>query len=236
MTAQLPRARLAELARCYALHPRQADQLARLLCVLAREASAPTSIRSPAQAVDTHVADSLVALELPLVAGARAIVDLGSGAGFPGLPLAIALPRSEVDLLESQLRKCQYLEGAIVELALVRAHVVHSRAEEWSAGRGRSDVALARALAPPAVVLEYAAPLLRRGGALVDWRGRRSAAEERQAQRAAAQLGMQIQEIRRVTPFPDARERHLHVYVKVTDTPARFPRRPGVARKRPLGR
>jgi len=94
---------------------------------------------------------------------------------------------------------------------------------------------VARALAPQTVVLEYAAPLLRNGGALVDWRGRRSAEAEAQADRAATVLGLRRQEIRRVAPFEGATDHHLHVFTKVHETPPRFPRRAGIARKRPLG-
>jgi 16S rRNA (guanine527-N7)-methyltransferase len=85
------------------------------------------------------------------------------------------------------------------------------------------------------VVLEYAAPLLRAGGFLVDWRGKREPKGERSAALAGAELGMQLVEIRRTEPFAGARDRHLHLYEKVRDTPERFPRRPGIARKRPLG-
>jgi 16S rRNA (guanine527-N7)-methyltransferase len=227
--------RLAEIAERYALGAHQREQLQALLALLAGEPHAPTSIRSPEQALDVHVADSLVALELDVLRGARRIVDLGSGAGFPGLPLAIALPDSAVDLLESQRRKCAYLERAIAQIGLSNARVMCTRAEEWRAGRGKSDLALARALAAQAVVVEYAAPLLRLGGALIDWRGRRSAGEERLAERAGALLGMRRAELRPVQPFAAACQRHLHVFVKVAETPSRFPRRAGVASKRPLG-
>lgn len=166
---------------------------------------------------------------------ARAIADLGSGAGFPGLALAVALERADVRLLESQTRKCLYLERAIAEVGAANARVVCARVEQWREGEGSNDLVLARALAPPAVVVEYAAPLLRLGGALVDWRGRRSRTEEERAGRAAAQLGMRLVEIRRVEPFAGARDRHLHLYVKVSPTAQRFPRRAGVARRRPLG-
>jgi 16S rRNA (guanine527-N7)-methyltransferase len=234
MSAAPPGERLTELARRYGLGIREVAQLERLLRILWREEGAPTSVRAPEQALETHLADSLIALELAPVRSARTIVDLGSGAGFPGLALAVALPSSDAHLLESQRRKCAYLQAVVAELGLANAHVVHARAEEWNGGRQRNDVALARALAPAPVVLEYAAPLLRRGGVLVDWRGRRSPREERHALRAAAELGLKLQEIRHVLPFPAARDRHLHVYVKVAETPSRFPRRAGVARKRPL--
>jgi 16S rRNA (guanine527-N7)-methyltransferase len=84
-------------------------------------------------------------------------------------------------------------------------------------------------------VLEYAAPLLRLGGTLVDWRGARARGEEEGAARAAEQLGMRLGRINRVEPFDGARNRHLHEFIKVAETPARFPRRAGMARKRPLG-
>jgi 16S rRNA (guanine527-N7)-methyltransferase len=85
------------------------------------------------------------------------------------------------------------------------------------------------------VVLEYAAPLLRLGGTLVDWRGARVHAEEQRAERAADELGLALLGVERVEPFEAARDRHLHLFTKLSDTPATFPRRAGMARKRPLG-
>ena len=234
MTVGPTRPRLAALAERYTLSARQVGQLEGLLSMLRGVRHAPTSVRAPEQAVDAHVADSLVGLELEMIHTASAMADLGSGAGFPGLPLAIALDGATISLLESQIRKCLYLESAIAEVGLSNARVVCGRAEEWSAGQGENDVVLARALARQAVVLEYAAPLLRRGGALVDWRGARSSGEERRAALAAEQLGLRRTEIRSVVPFAGARNRHLHVFVKVAETPPRFPRRAGVAAKRPL--
>jgi 16S rRNA (guanine527-N7)-methyltransferase len=206
-----------------------------LLLALRDDDEAPTTVRDPAQAIDVHLADSLVALELDAVRGAARIADLGSGAGFPGLPLAVALPGAQVALVESQRRKCEFLQRVLSAAQVTNARAVWSRAEEWRAGFDAQDAVLARALAPQAVVLEYAAPLLREGGTLVDWRGRRNAEEERSAAAAAAELGLQLVEIRHVEPYAQAREHHLHLYAKVAPTPARFPRRPGIARKRPLG-
>ena len=102
-------------------------------------------------------------------------------------------------------------------------------------GSGCCDLVTARALAPLAVVAEYAAPLLALGGTLVAWRGRRDPVDEAAAGRAAAELGLEAREPIHVEPYPGALHRHLHVMVKVAPTPDRFPRRPGVARKRPLG-
>lgn len=227
---------LPTLGGRYGLNERQLDQLDAVLNALAVDDRAPTTVRDPDEAVDTHLADSLVALEIDGIRSARRVADIGTGAGFPGLALAVALPASEMRLVESQAKKCQFVRRVIAAAAVDNARVVESRAEEWSEGLGAHDAVLARALAPSQVVLEYAAPLLERGGILVDWRGRRDAAQEKAALEAAEQLGLERVEVRSVKPFPAARDRHLHIYLKVGDTPPRFPRRGGVARKRPLVR
>jgi 16S rRNA (guanine527-N7)-methyltransferase len=102
-------------------------------------------------------------------------------------------------------------------------------------GRGAYDVATARAVAPLAVLVEYAAPLLRRGGNFIAWKGAPAAAELAAADTASAQLGMEPLDPLPVAPYPGAHALHLYLYSKVGDTPAKFPRRPGMATKRPLG-
>jgi 16S rRNA (guanine527-N7)-methyltransferase len=228
-------AAIGALAEQYGLVEAQRRQLASLLSALERDEQAPTAVRDLKRSLEVHVADSLTAVELHAVRGAGMIADLGSGAGFPGLVLAVALPASEVRLLESQTRKCLFMRKVITEAGIVNAHPVCSRAEDWEEGSGVNDLVLARALAAQPVVLEYAAPLLRLGGSLVDWRGGRKQAEEESSSRAAAELGLQRVEIRRVVPFEGARDHHLHVFEKIGETPERFPRRAGMARKRPLG-
>jgi 16S rRNA (guanine527-N7)-methyltransferase len=227
-------AKLEVMVGRYGLSRRQDEQLATVLERLAADERAPTSVREPERAVDVHLADSLAALELGVVRDARAMVDMGAGAGFPGLPLAVALPGAEIVLVDSQARRCAFIARVKAAAGIDNARVVCARLEEWPEGIGAHDVALARALAAPAVVLEYAAPLLKLGGALVDWRGRRDAEEERSAMDAGAQLGMESVSIRRTAPYAGAREHHLRVYTKVRETPERFPRRAGIARKRPL--
>ena len=223
-----------ELTSRHRLTPRARAQLGSILTTLDADDRAPTTARRPEEAIDVHLADSLVALEVDLVRSAKRLADIGTGAGFPGLALAVALPRSEIWLVESQTKKCQFLRRTIAAAGIDNALVVEGRAEEWLEGLGVHDAVLARALAPAPVVLEYAAPLLVRGGVLVDWRGRWDAEQESAALAAAGQLGLRRLEIRSVRPFEDARDRHLHVYLKVRETPDRFPRRAGVARKRPL--
>jgi 16S rRNA (guanine527-N7)-methyltransferase len=111
------------------------------------------------------------------------------------------------------------------------------RAEEWAAADGREayDAVTVRAVGPLPVLLEYAAPLLRLDGALVAWKGARDTDEEGAAEAVAPLLGMAGAEVLRVVPFRGVRDRHLHVFAKREPTPERFPRRPGTARKRPLG-
>jgi 16S rRNA (guanine527-N7)-methyltransferase len=172
---------------------------------------------------------------VPAVRQARRIADIGSGAGFPGLPIAVALPASHLSLVESQRRKCAFLRRVCRAASIVNVAVVCARAEQWLEGIGKCDVALARALAPSPVVLEYAAPLLRVGGVLVDWRTQLDDHATAAASGAAAQLGLEPAGVREVEPFEDASARRLYLYLKVRKTPEPYPRRPGMARKHPLG-
>ena len=219
----------------YNLPAGAADQLRALVELVATDPHAPTTVRTPRGIIEDHLADSLVGLELPEIRAASRIADLGSGAGFPGLPLAIALPAAWVSLIESASRKSDFIARAAAACGAGNTEALHVRAEEWRAGIGSCDVVVARALSAPDVVAEYAAPLLRTGGTLVLWRGRRDSDAEAAGARAAADLGLVVGRVTPVHPYPGAEHRHLHVFTKATATPDRFPRRPGVARKRPLG-
>jgi 16S rRNA (guanine527-N7)-methyltransferase len=230
--------RLHQVCKRAGLQTPAEQKLVTLLRLIAADPEAPTSVTSPEEAVDAHVADSLSVL--PLLVGRpplETIVDIGSGAGFPGLPLAVAFDQAEVDLLEATARKCRFIERAIGALEQRNAHVVCERAEDWarSRGTGRYSLAVARAVAPLSTLVEYASPLLREGGLLVAWKGARDQVEEGQAAVAAGMLGMSPLGVEAVTPFAEARHRHLHVFEKTAPTPAGIPRRPGVAQKRPFG-
>jgi 16S rRNA (guanine527-N7)-methyltransferase len=227
-------ARLGQLAERFVLPGQAPAQLGRLLDLVAADPLAPTTVRDPAAALDAHVADALVGLELEPVRVARRIADLGSGAGFPGLVLAAALPQADVALVESSRRKCAFLARAVAAMEIENVTVVCERAEAWRDGLGANDLVTARALAPLNIVVEYAAPLLGAGGALVAWKGRRDEREEADGASAAAQTGLAATAIHPVRPWDGAEHLHLHLYLKVGLTPNRFPRRPGIAGKRPL--
>jgi 16S rRNA (guanine527-N7)-methyltransferase len=226
---------LDALALRFGLSGHQVGRLRAFAQILASDARAPTTVREPAAIVADHLADALVALELPELASAFSVADLGSGAGVPGIPLAVAMPATRVALVDGNGRKCAFMLGVVRDLALENVEVVNARAESFGKGRAPLDAVTARALGPLDVVAEYAAPLLRLGGALVVWRGQRDPAAERDAGRAAEVLGLEPRQPVRVLPYAGALHRHLHVFVKCAPTPARFPRRPGLARKRPLG-
>jgi 16S rRNA (guanine527-N7)-methyltransferase len=228
-------ARIAELARRYSLPGSATSALGTLVRVVMSDPGAATGLRNEQRVIDDHLADSLVALELRQVRAAKAVADLGSGAGFPGLPLAIARHDASVALIESNARKCRFLERAAGACGLQNVRVVNSRAESWTEGIDSCDLVTARALAPLSVVAEYAAPLLREGGSLVAWRGARDLGAEEAAARAAHELGLEPDQPLRVFPYPAASRRHLRLMWKVRPTPERFPRRAGVAAKRPLG-
>jgi 16S rRNA (guanine527-N7)-methyltransferase len=226
--------RLRELASHYRLSEGAREQLARVLAIQAADPTASTSVKDPMAAVDRHVADSLSALELPLVREARRIADIGAGAGWPGFALAAALPGAHVSLVETAIRHCRYLERAAADAGIGNVGVVNARAEDWPAGIGAHDLVTARAVAALPVLCEYAAPLLAEGGALVAWKGSVSAEEAADGASAAVELGLEPAEVRAVVPYTGARDHTLHIFRKVAPTPARFPRRPGIATKRPL--
>ncbi|MDA0184258.1 16S rRNA (guanine(527)-N(7))-methyltransferase RsmG [Solirubrobacter phytolaccae] len=218
--------RLEEVAPAHAVEP-----LARILGLQSVDPTASTTVRDPAEAVGRHVADSLSALPLPAVRGARRIADLGSGAGWPGLALAAALPDAHVWLVESAIRHCRYLERAVEISELTNVSVVHARIEEWS---GEHDLVTARALAALPVLVEYAAPLLELDGHFVAWKGAVSEEEAAAGALAADIVGLELVERVAVAPYAGARDLALHVFRKIAVTPDRFPRRAGMATKRPL--
>jgi 16S rRNA (guanine527-N7)-methyltransferase len=228
------RRRLAALAERFDLSAEAVTALDRLLELLASDPTAPTRLTDPGTAVDLHVADALVALECEAVRAARRLADIGSGAGFPGLALAAALPAAHVSLVESSARKCSFLERAAAEMGLANVEAVPLRAESWEDGIGACDVVTARAVAPLNVLVEYSAPLLADSGTFVAWKGRRDVIEESDGEAAAAATGLGPGRVVAVTPWDGAEHLHLHLYVKVGLTPNRYPRRPGMASKRPV--
>jgi len=184
-----------------------------------------------------HVADSLTGLEFEQLATAPRIADIGSGAGFPGLVLAVALPDARVDLIESVGRKCDFIRRAIDAAGIANTRVINARSEDLAADEGREAYAAvtARAVGRLSTLAELASPLLEDGGALVAWKGKQDPDEEAQLERAGEALAMRPEEIRHVGPYAGSEHRHLHLIRKSGPTPTDLPRRPGMAKKRPRG-
>ncbi len=192
-----------------------------------------TSIRELDAGIDRHLVDSLYGLRLPVIVRARRLADIGSGVGFPGIALAVARPDLRVTLIESERSKADWLARATVDIPNVQ--VVHDRAEALARFRRADwDVVTVRAVGGLATVLELAAPLLADGGSVVAWRGRRDGDGERAGQLAAATLGLTPGAVTRYR-LHDGSVHHLHEFQRTGIVPARFPRRPGLANKRPIG-
>jgi 16S rRNA (guanine527-N7)-methyltransferase len=184
-----------------------------------------TAVSDPTEARRVHLEPALAAAEHVEVGP---VVDVGSGGGSPGIPIAVARPELRVDLVDSNRNKVAFLERVAAGLPNVRA--VWARAEELGRGEGREayGTAVAQALALPPVALEWCLPLVRVGGRVVLLVGD---VDPAQAAEAAKQVGGGPPE---AVPLAGSERRSLLVVSKVEPTPERFPRRPGMARKRPL--
>lgn len=215
----------------------QVEATSRVLELLEEEKASVSSVTEPGRAWRVHVEDSLTGLEVPELAKAARIADIGSGAGFPGLVLAVALPDSEVDLIESVSRKCGFIQRAIDTAGVANATVLNARSEELAASAQRDsyDAVTARAVGRLSTLAELASPLLKENGVLVAWKGKRDRDEEQQLERAAEQLAMHPEQILDVGDRAGSKHRHLHVLRKLGATPDNLPRRPGMAKKRPRG-
>ncbi len=187
-----------------------------------------------------HFLDSLSCLKAihqrELSAGAR-VIDVGTGAGYPGIPLKIVCPGMRLTLVEATQKKVTFLEHLIGELGLTDVWAVHARAEELGqdpAYREQYDWALARAVAKMPTLVEYLLPLVRVGGATLSQKGQDAPAEVQEAGHAISALGGEVRQLVPVELRGLAETRYLVVVDKVASTPERYPRRPGMPDKRPL--
>jgi 16S rRNA (guanine527-N7)-methyltransferase len=221
----------------------QRGQFARYLAMLLEwnERAGLTSLTDPLEVARRHLAESIafgIALhEVGLLVEGESVLDLGSGGGFPGLPMQIAWPGLHVTLLESSARRCQFLETVVQALALPDTRVVRGRAEEVGRApehREAYGLAVARAVAPLAVLVEYALPLVRRGGVLAALKGSRAGEEIEEARGAIDALGGVVRGLLAVPMPPGSTEQQIVLVTRERVLDARYPRRPGVPGKRPL--
>lgn len=219
-----------------ALAPGAREKLEVVLRLLAEERASVSSVVDD-RAWQVHVIDSLTGLEVGDLREAMRIADIGAGAGFPGLVLAVALPESRVDLIESIGRKCDFMRRAIEAAEIDNATVLNTRSEDWAASEGRElyDAVTARAVGRLSTLAELASPLLKPNAVLVAWKGKRDPDEERQLENATENLAMLSERILDVGNRAGSKHRHLHVIRKSGPTPPNLPRKPGIAKKRPKG-
>ena len=212
------------------------EKLGTVLALLAAERASVSSVVDE-RAWRVHVVDSLTGLEVTELREAERIADVGAGAGFPGLALAVALPGAEVDLIESVGRKCEFMRLAAESAGIANVTVLNTRSEDWAAAEGREayEAVTARAVGRLSTLAELASPLLKPNGVLVAWKGKRDGDEERQLANASESLAMRPEQILDVGNRAGSEHRHLHVIRKAGPTPANLPRRPGMAKKRPKG-
>lgn len=197
-----------------------------------------TAITAPEEITSKHFLDSLSCWQVMQAAPGVNVVDVGSGAGFPGLPLKILRPELQLTLVESTGKKADFLSYMVQVLGLEGVQVLALRAEEvgqLAEHRRSFDWALARALAPMAVLAEYLLPLLKVGGRALAQKGAGVRAEMQDGLAAIELLGGGLSELHRVQVPGLDEERYLVEIHKVGETPEKYPRRPGMPSKRPLG-
>lgn len=195
-----------------------------------------TSVRDADEAWIKHILDSLQGLGTGLFEGAPRVIDIGAGAGFPGLPLAIARPDLKLTSLEVTRKKADFIAATSVKFGL-RAQVLNERAETVGQDknyRGKFDVATVRAVGAVAEVCELALPLVHVGGHVVLWRGSRGPEELAAAQTAVRRLGGTSREVTAYNLPGHDMQYHLITLAKTGPTPREFPRRVGVPKQQPL--
>ncbi|MDD3268234.1 MAG: 16S rRNA (guanine(527)-N(7))-methyltransferase RsmG [Syntrophomonadaceae bacterium] len=193
------------------------------------------SRRSIDQEIDKHIEDSLIMMNEMDWEG-KNVIDIGSGAGFPGLVLALACPGARFTLLEADLKKSTFLEKVKEQLNIANVMVLRQRAEELGRNpefRAAYDICTARAVANMSILLEYGLPLVKLGGCLLLWKGRNYQEEIKASEAAMQILGGKIKQIIAYNLLEE-RDRVIVICEKDKVTPDKYPRRVGIPAKRPL--
>ena len=197
-----------------------------------------TAVEGEDELLDRHFVDSLTVTRTGLLDGASTLIDVGSGAGFPGMVLAMARPETQVTLLDSQQKRLTFLKAVAAETGTENVTLVHARAEDAARQpemREKFDVACARAVAPLNVLSELLLPYVRVGGCMLCWKGPGLAEEMESGRRAAFLLGGKMD-----TPVScpiegrDWEHQLLPVH-KIGATPKKYPRKAGIPKREPLG-
>ncbi len=196
-----------------------------------------TAITDPDEIYIKHFVDSLSCLQVERFRPPGNIIDVGPGAGFPGIPLKIVYPQFQMTLVESIGKKMEFCRHVVSSLGLDGVDFVQARAEHLGknvAHRERYDWAIARAVAILPVLLEYLLPFIKLGGRAIVQKGETGPAEAHSAEKALSILGGEIKQVLPVELPRVSEDRYLIVVEKVACTPEKYPRKPGIPAKRPL--
>ena len=193
-----------------------------------------TAITEEEEIIEKHFIDSLTILKY--IKDDYTMIDVGTGAGFPGLPIAIS-SKAEVTLLDSLNKRVNFLNSISTELGLNNVNTIHGRAEEMGANqkyREKYDIAVSRAVAPMNVLVEYLLPFVKIGGICICMKGPKADEELKEAERAIKLLGGEIIKQEKLKLDNEKMERNLIIIKKVSTTAKKYPRKPGMPAKQPL--
>ena len=196
-----------------------------------------TAITEPKDVAIKHMVDSLSCFKADLFKENISLIDVGTGAGFPGLPLKIFYPSLKLTLLDSLNKRVKFLQLVVDELGLKDVEVIHARSEEAARNkkyREKFDLATARAVARLPIICEYCLPFVKDGGTFVALKGRQYEEEATQAQKAIKVLGGEISDIMPVK-LPEIDDKRAVIYIKkIKSTPKTYPRKAGTPERNPI--
>ena len=196
-----------------------------------------TNITDPEEFIIKHFIDSIICVDYPEFDEARKVIDVGTGGGFPGVPLAIATPDKEFVLMDSLNKRLKIIDELCGQIGIGNVTTVHARAEELAknkAHREKYDLCVSRAVANMAVLAEYCLPFIKVGGCLMAYKGPDADREVEEARKALFLLGGQVEEIREGNLKEFGIDHKVVIIKKVKNTPSKFPRKAGTPAKEPL--
>lgn len=196
-----------------------------------------TTITDPDEFAIKHFVDSIICANYPEYINAAKIIDVGTGAGFPGIPLSIISPEKEFILMDSLNKRLKIIDELCQRADIKNVVTLHARAEELAknkAHRERYDLCVSRAVANMAVLAEYCLPFIKVGGFLMAYKGPEAENEVREAEHALYLLGGRAEEIRNGNLKEFGIDHKVVVIKKVSNTPSKYPRKPGTPTKEPL--
>lgn len=196
-----------------------------------------TAITEYEEVVDKHFIDSILLGSVKELSGKKRVIDVGTGAGFPGIPLKIVYPELEITLLDSLNKRVKFLNEVIEELGLTGIQAVHSRAEDLAqdaAHRQQYDICVSRAVANLATLSEYCIPFVKQGGYFISYKSTQIEEELKQAKKAVQVLGGTLEQVETVQIPGTTIERQFVMIRKTGTTPKKFPRKAGTASKTPI--